>query len=415
MPTNIQRPLDLVLYGASGFVGRQTVAYIAQFVAEHPNCQLKWAIAGRSQAKLEAVLAQVAVQHPAAAQASVVVADAHDPVALADLAAKTRVVLSTAGPYAVFGSALVQACVDARTHYCDITGETPWVRSLIDRHHEQALQDGTRIVPFCGFDSVPSDMGVFLLIEAFKARGDVCASVKSMFTIGGGGFNGGTVASLMNVAATGQSKAVQDLFLLNPQGNRPLLDAGHEDPISPSQDADFGAWIGPFIMGQINSRVVRRSAALLGNTLAYQEHMRFGRGAGAAVAAAAVSFGMLGSQAALSYAPVRGFLNRFVPQAGEGPSVEAMDKGFFKCELIGTSSTGGKLRAVVADRGDAGNRATTKMVCEAALALVMDEKRLPKAAGVITPSVAFGQVLAERMRAAGMRVEVMDLASKAAT
>ena len=162
------RRFDVVLYGATGFVGRQTVAYFS----EHAG-GLKWALAGRSRKRLEALAVGLGLE-----DAGILVADAEDDAALAALAAQTRVLLSTAGPFALYGSALVAACVAQRTHYVDITGETPWVRGLIDRHHVKAARDGTRIIPCCGFDSVPSDLGAWLVAQALmREHGETCVDV----------------------------------------------------------------------------------------------------------------------------------------------------------------------------------------------------------------------------------------------
>jgi short subunit dehydrogenase-like uncharacterized protein len=208
----------------------------------------------------------------------IIVADAQDDGALARLAAATHVVLSCAGPYALYGSKLVAACVKHQTHYCDITGETPWVRQMIDAHHEQAKADGTRIVPGCGFDSVPSDLGAYLLLREMKKRfGEDCMQIKAAFTLGGGGLNGGTLASVMNMIESKQSKALNDPFLLNPAGTVPKDVSAHRDPLGAHHDEDFKAWLGLFVMGPVNTRVVRRSMALRGEKASYQEYLRFGR------------------------------------------------------------------------------------------------------------------------------------------
>ncbi len=402
------RRLDLVLYGASGFVGRQTVAYIAR----HAH-SLRWAVAGRSEAKLRQVLAQVG---GSAAEAQVIVADAHDATALEALAAATRVVLSSAGPYSVFGSDLVWACVRRGTHYVDITGETPWVRELIDRHHEQAQREGTCIVPGCGFDSVPSDIGAWMLTRAMLERHrEASVDIKASFAMKGG-VNGGTVASLLNIMAQGRDEALQQPFLLNPEGTVPADVKRHADPFAPHHDEDLQAWLGPFLMGPINTRVVRRSAALwrargdegYADDFHYQEYMHHGDGAAAALAAAGASSAAVTGQGALSLAPMRWLLAKVTPAPGEGPSERAMDEGFFRCRLVARSASGHRLRGTVSDRGDPGNRATTKFVCEAALALVHDARYLPGGGegGVLTPATAFGDVLVNRLRQAGMKLEV---------
>lgn len=399
------RTYDIVLYGATGFVGRQTVAYFAQSQAVKAS-GLRWALAGRSREKLEAVRAQCG-----APQAGIVVAEAHDAQAMGALAQGAAVVLSTAGPFALYGSELVAACVQHGTHYVDITGETPWVRDMIDRHHTAAERSGARIIPFCGFDSIPSELSARVAVESMWARyGEACTSVKSAFSVRGG-FNGGTLASLFNIMATGQGDAVANPFLLNPPGTAPANTAAHADPKGPRHDADFGAWLGPFFMAAINTRVVRRSAALLdyGPDFSYQEYLRLGRGPLAAVAATTLSAAAASSQTALRFGPVRALAQRLAPPPGAGPSEESMDGGSFRCQWVGTSASGKQVRGVVADRGDPGNRATTKMLCESALALALQLDELPGGrhyGGLLTPMSGLGEVLVKRLRDAGMTIEV---------
>ncbi|HEX6017512.1 MAG TPA: saccharopine dehydrogenase NADP-binding domain-containing protein, partial [Burkholderiaceae bacterium] len=284
--TSPQRTYDVVLYGASGFVGRQTVVHFAAHAGG-----VRWALAGRSQDKLEQVRQACG---SGAASAGILVADAADRKALDAVAASAAVVLSTAGPFALYGSALVAACVAHRTHYVDITGETPWVRELIDRHHAQAARDGTRIIPCCGFDSVPSDLGAWLVAEAvWQQHREPCVSVKACHSMRGG-LNGGTLASALNMIESGQSGRLAEPFLLNPPSTAPRDPTEHADPVAPHRDADFDAWVGPFVMGPINTRVVRRTAALMkargdaayGGLFGYQEYLRFGRGPLAAATAA---------------------------------------------------------------------------------------------------------------------------------
>lgn len=391
------RDYDVVLYGASGFVGRQTVRYFAS--GDHG---LRWALAGRNADRLEAVKRDAG---SGARDAGVVVAAADDGAALDALAAGARVVLSTAGPYALHGSELVAACVRQRTHYVDITGETPWVRGLIDRHHDQAARDGTRIVPCCGFDSVPSDLGSWLMMEAMREHHhQLCTSVKACFTVRGG-LNGGTLASLLNMMNSGGLMAIADPFLLNPSGTRPIAALAHADPVVPHHDGDFGAWVGPFFMGPINTRVVRRSAALLsyGAGFHYQEFMPVG-----GIPAAALGGGAGAARPVGFFDTLRELAGAMAPRPGEGPSEERMDRGSFSCQLVGRSAAGNAVHGRIADRGDPGNRATTKFVCEAALALACEGHRLPGGTargGVLTPAAALGPVLVQRLKAAGMTIE----------
>ena len=405
-PKNLKKQYDVVLYGASGFVGCQTVAYFAA----HPEVRskrLRWALAGRTATKLEATRQAI----PGAKKAGIVVAEAHDIQAMDALAASTRVVLSTAGPFALYGSELVAACVRHGTHYVDITGETPWVRGLIDQHHALAQKTGARIIPFCGFDSVPSDLSAWLAREAMQAQfGEACAHVKVAFSLRGG-FNGGTLASLFNMLNNGQSAQMADPFLLNPLGSRPVSPSAHVDPVAPRYDADFSAWLGPFMMSTINTRVVRRSAALLGygGDHGYQEYLRLGRGPVAAVAATTLSVGSVASQAALRMRPVRWLAQRLAPAPGAGPSEARMDSGSFRARWIGESASGHQVRGVIADQGDPGNRATTKMLCESALCLALQREELPggpEHGGLLTPASGLGDVLVQRLRAAGMTLEI---------
>jgi short subunit dehydrogenase-like uncharacterized protein len=399
------RKYDVVLYGASGFVGRQTAAYFARH-SQVRTMGLTWALAGRSADKLEVVRKACG-----APNVGIVVAEAHDAAAMDALARNARVVLSTAGPFALYGSELVAACVRHGTHYVDITGETPWVKGLIDRHHQDAERTGARIIPFCGFDSIPSDLSARLANEAMWAQhGEACSSVKTAFSIRGG-FNGGTVASMLNMFASGEAKAVADPFLLNPEGMRPANAQDHADPIGPRHDADFSAWLGPFFMAPINTRVVRRSAALLGygEDFSYQEYLRLGKGPAAAVAATVLSAGSLASQAALQWPLVRKAAARFAPAPGDGPSEDSMDKGSFRCQWVGHSAGGKRVKGSISDKGDPGNRATTKMLCESALALALQLDNLPGGrshGGLLTPASGLGDVLVQRLRLAGMTFKV---------
>ena len=401
------RKYDVVLYGATGFVGRQTVAYFASN-AQVRASGLRWALGGRNRERLEQVRQACG---SAAAGAGIVVAAADDTRALNALARNARVVLSTAGPFDLYGSKLVAACVKNATHYVDITGETPWVQGLITRHHAQAAAEGTRIVPFCGFDSVPSDIGAWLMVQAMRQRHGVpCLEVKAGFSMRGG-LNGGTLASALNMMAGGQARAFADPYLLTPAADRPHDTAADADPVLPRFDTDFKAWMGPFMMGPINTRVVRRSAALLGfgPDFHYQEYLRVGAGPVAGAAAASLCIGMGVSQAVMGFSLARRLAARVAPKPGQGPSAASMDNGWYRCELVGRSANGHRMRGRVSDRGDPGNRATTRMVCEAALCLALEYERLPGGpglGGVLTPASALGQVLVDRLRGAGMTLEI---------
>ena len=397
------RPYALVLYGASGFVGRQA----AQYLSRHADMTGRsWAIAGRNRNRLEAVQARCSGQIP-----DIVLANSRDTASLDTLASCADVMLSTAGPFAVLGNELVAACVRQRTHYVDITGETPWVRDVIARHHAHAADEGIRIVPMCGFDSVPSDLAAFLAHNTLMQRyGEPVYRMKAAYQVRGG-FNGGTLESMFQLFDSGEVRMLTDPFLLNPPGMRPFNGPQHADPSSPQWDEDLGHWLAPFYMGPINSRVVRRSAALQGFSpdFAYREYLQTGSGLGGALAAGSLSFAEMVTQAALHWAPLRHLIRSYAPAPGTGPSEEAMNSGGFDCEWLARSASGKKVRGHLSDRGDPGNRGTTKMLCESALALVLNLEELPGGpamGGVLTPASAFGDVLVRRLRSAGMQIRV---------
>jgi len=407
------RDFDLVLYGATAFVGRRAAAYLAQ---PRGRTKLRWAIAGRDAGKLAALREKLQRDASAKALPEVIVAESGDVKAVEAMAASTRVLLTTAGPFALYGDSIVDACVHQRTHYADITGETAWVRRVIDRHHTLAARDGTRIVPFCGFDSVPSDLGTLLLVRHIEATfGAPCVAVNAYFQMMGG-FNGGTLATNQHSYESGEVKAGNHPFLLDPgtRHSATELRANH-DPRGARYDAAVGTWVAPFIMGPINTRVVRRSAALnaaygtpYAPQFAYQEYTRFGPPL-AAAKASAMAATMLGFGTAMTIGPVRAVLGTLLPKPGEGPSEETMARGWFRTTLIGHTADGRSARARIGYRGDPGNRATLRILCEAGLALAFDGTKLPggaKRGGVLTPATALGDALVPRLRDAGFEIVV---------
>ncbi|WP_299484570.1 saccharopine dehydrogenase NADP-binding domain-containing protein [Acaryochloris sp. IP29b_bin.137] len=396
------RPYDVVLYGASGFTGRQTVEYFAEHVGE----QIRWAIAGRNPQQLEQVKTNCAVT------VDVLVADSQDQDGLDTIAEQSHVILNTAGPFALYGDAMVDACVRKQTHYVDITGETPWVKSLIQRYHAKAAADGTRIIPFCGFDSVPSDLGTYLVVRFMQqALGLPCHWVKAYFQMAGG-LNGGTLASAINLMQSGQAAQMADPFLLNPQEDSPQTGSSlSKDPQRPQYDSDLQAWTAPFFMGPVNTRVVRRSSALFdrwqepyGAHFAYQEYLKFD-GPLTAIGIT-VGTGLFGL--ALSQSWARRLLQSWLPQPGSGPSTQVMDEGWFRCELIGQASNGQQVRGLIQNQGDPGNRSTVKFLCESALCLATQIDQLPghHRGGVLTPATGLGDVLADRLRQAETNIEL---------
>jgi short subunit dehydrogenase-like uncharacterized protein len=403
----VYRCYDVVLYGATGFVGQQTAQYFARHTDTH---SLRWVIAGRSHQKLESIKANLGVD------VDILVADSQDQEAIDAVVSQTRVILSTAGPFALYGNAIVDACVRFKTHYVDITGETPWVKELCDRHHAQAALDGTRIIPCCGFDSVPSDLGAYLVVRYMQQElGVSCQSIKAYFQMVGG-FNGGTLASGLNLYDSGQADQISNPFLLNPPSEHSSAAiARNQDPERPSYDADIDTWVAPFFMSPVNTRIVRRSGALFeqwqqpyGPDFTYQEYLKFNPPL-AWLQATGVSASMAMFGGIMAQAPLRRLLLPLLPQPGSGPSEQTMNEGWFRCELLGTASDGRKVKGLISDQGDPGNRATVKFLCESALGLVLNMDELPgglQRGGILTPATGLGDVLIQRLRQTGMKIEV---------
>ncbi|MBD3885965.1 saccharopine dehydrogenase NADP-binding domain-containing protein [Leptolyngbya sp. PL-A3] len=401
------RSYDVVLYGASGFVGKQTVQYFANHASPEG---VRWAIAGRSCQKLEAVRDEVDVG------VEVLVADSQDQQAIDAIVSQTCVILNTAGPFALYANTLVDACVRLRTHYVDITGETPWVKTLIDRYHAQAATDGTRIIPCCGFDSVPSDLGTYLVVRHLQRElGVPCQEVNAYFQAFGG-FNGGTLASAINLYDSPGAAQMNHPFFLNPSASHSQAEVDrNRDPQTPSFDTDLNTWVAPFFMGVVNTRIVRRSSALYeewqepyGPDFTYQEYLKFDEPL-AWLKATGVTVGLALFMGILQQPQTRSLLQPLLPKPGEGPSEQTMNEGWFTCELLGTAVDGRRIRGLIRDQGDPGNRATVKFVCEAALSLALQTNELPGGqtrGGILTPATGLGDVLAERLRRAGMIVEV---------
>ncbi|MGE5763897.1 MAG: saccharopine dehydrogenase family protein [Mycobacterium leprae] len=398
------RDLDVVVFGATGFAGR----LVARYLADHPPARVQVGLAGRSTERLEGLRSQLGA---AASTWPLLVADSTDPPSLGALARQTGLVVTTVGPYRPHGLALVEACATAGTDYADLTGEVLFVRDSIDRCHDVAAGNGARIVHCCGFDSVPSDLGVLLLHQAAVAdgAGDLEDTIL-VVTAFKGGISGGTVASMKliqdEVRTNARSrKVVEDPYALSPEraaepdlgDERDLRWIEHED--------DLGIWIGPFVMASINTRVVRRSNALhgwaYGRRFRYREVTGFGAGPAGRVKAAAASAVVPALGAGLSWRPSRALLDRMLPAPGEGPSENTRIKGSFRLEIHTRTSSGARYIAEVAAKGDPGYAATSVMLGESALALALDRDRLPSAAGVLTPATALGTVLVDRLRAAG--------------
>jgi short subunit dehydrogenase-like uncharacterized protein len=405
------RSLDVVVFGATGFVGRLVAAHLA--VAAPAT--LRVGLAGRSVDRLTAVRDGLG---PAAAQWPLLTADTSDPVSLEAMASATRVVASAVGPYERHGEPVVAACAAAGTHYADLTGEVLFVRRSIDRFHDLARSTGARIVHSCGFDSVPSDLGVLLAHEQAQADGEgPLAETTLVVTDLRGGISGGTVASMRLQLEAARRDAAARRVLADPYALSPDRaaepDLGPQrDAVGVSRDGDRGEWVAPFVMASYNTRVVRRSNALAdwayGRQFRYREVMAFQGAVTGPMAAFAVAGGLAAGMLGMRFGPTRALLDRVLPDPGEGPDEKTRTHGRFRVEVRATTETGASYTVAVAGSGDPGYAATSVMLGESALALALAED-LPDRAGVLTPATALGDALVDRLRAAGFELSVVGV------
>lgn len=405
-----RRPYDVVVWGATGFTGRLVIEYLARQYAQ--GGALRWAAAGRNAGKLQQVLTDVAGPNHSV---PLIVADSGDRQSLASLAESTRVVLTTVGPYAKFGTPLVEVCVNSGTHYCDLSGEPQWMRRMIDSFQDAAVASGARIVHSCGFDSIPSDYGVwFLQREAERLHGRPCRRIRMLVRAMKGGVSGGTVASLTEAMDEARkdrdiARILVDPYALNPAGERSGPD--RRDQAGVGYDDQAGTWTAPFVMAGVNTRIVRRSNALMGypwgRDFQYSEAVMTGAGPAGWSKAAAVTAGigtlMLANAHPLSRKLV---VSRLLPKPGDGPSPEERELGFFRLIFTGTLADGKLLRAGVTGDRDPGYGSTSKMLSESAICLALDE--LQTGGGFWTPVSAMGDALFQRLQGkAGLTFEML--------
>ena len=404
---------DLVLLGATGFTGQLVANYL---LGRHGvDGDLRWALAGRSRDKLETVRSGMGA---AAASLPLLIADSHDRESLDALVAKTSAVCSTVGPYALHGSDLVAACAAAGTDYCDLTGEVPWMRRMLDAHADAAQASGARLVHCCGFDSIPSDLGVWFLQRAALERlGRPLVRIRMGVERMRGTMSGGTAVSMLNIIEETRrdpevAKVAQNPYSLCPPAHR----KGVRQPYvkRPEFDEGLDSWLAPFVMAAINTRVVHRSHALQdhawGEGFVYDEAMMTGRGFSGRRRAWTWSLALGGFAVGASFGPTRKLMAaRVLPSPGEGPTAEQREKGFFRLLFDGATDDGQRLQARVTGDRDPGYGSTAKMLGEAALTLATDlpDDALP--GGFWTPSTALaGPLLPRLTEHAGLSFEIVS-------
>jgi len=404
----MKKEFDVIVFGATGFTGR--------LVAEYLNAKygtagtVTWAMAGRSAAKL----AEVRDLIGAPASLPFITVDANDAAALAVLVARTKVVITTVGPYQLYGEHLVRACAAAGTDYVDLCGEPGWMAHMIPQLEATAKNSGARIVFSCGFDSIPFDLGVvFLQEQAQKQFGQPLNCVHGRVKVMKGKMSGGTLASaLATIERLGRepqlAKTMADPFALTPGFKGPQQPDGE----SASYDEWAQSWTGPFVMATINTKNIHRSNALLGHPwgkdFVYDEKMLSGDGDRGMARAKKLARSTRIQNALLVFAPTRALLRRFaLPKPGEGPDRAAREAGRYEIVFIGETANGQRLRATVKGDRDPGYGSTCKMIAESTLCLVQDVDRNSTGGGVWTPGSAMGAVLIRRLEAdAGLQFAI---------
>lgn len=388
------REFDIIVYGASGYTGRLVGEYLQKTYGDDPD--LSFALAGRNLEKLASVRAEMGLPDSVA----LVAANADEPQSLRDMANRARVIITTVGPYQLYGSDLVAACAETGTDYVDLCGEPNWMREMIDAHSKTAEDNGARIVFSCGFDSIPSDLGILVLQDEAKRRfGAPVPRVKGRVRAMNGTFSGGTAASLKaTMAAAAQNPSIIPL-LQNPYALAP----GFEGPEQPNgmvvaHDPAVDSWVAPFIMAAINTKNVHRSNALLGHAYGtdflYDEMVMTGPGE-------------TGQKTAEMMATANPLGGDDAPKPGEGPSKEEREAGNYDILYVGETADGQRVDAVVTGDKDPGYGSTSKMLSEAAICLIRDCAETP--AGIWTPAAAMGNKLVERLVAnAGMTFDIVD-------
>ena len=392
----MNKKFDIIVYGATGFTGSLCAKYLKE---NYPG--LVWGIAGRNQKKLERLSKKLGLG------CKIFIADGDDLSALNEVTKQTKVVLTTAGPFHRYGSKLVASCVANSTHYVDITGENFWVKQMIEKHHEKAKKKGVRIIPSCGYDSIPSDLGCFFAAKAF---GKKIKSIHSFHTWKGEA-SGGTIETMFSAKDSGADRSSFGKFALNPEGS--ISNKQKEqtsDKVSVHYNKAVDAWVGPFVMAMANTRVVRRGAALLeelgegyGKDFVYKEHAYY-----SSKSAARKTTFFLGVLGVIILTPLSKLVRPFLKKPGQGPSQDVMDGGFFKCKFVVKGEDGSQKIYKMHASGDPGYKVTSKLVCESAISLLEDHNLLPGGeswGGVLTSSSGVGSVLIKRLKNVGVVFE----------
>ena len=410
-----QRDYAVVLYGATSFVGQITAHYLAEFLSTNKDKggnTVTWAIAGRDEEKLNEL------QSKLASKVDIIIANSDDAASLDTMTEQTQVIISTVGPYLKYGEPLIKSCVDNGTDYVDLTGEAIFIKDMMDKYQEAAKQSGARIVNSCGFDSIPSDLGVYFTQKQAEAKFDsACDVIHMRVKAAKGGLSGGTIASMATIfEEVGKDKSrrkqVANPYLLNDDKNAPNVRQSNVS--KPEYDSEHKRWLAPFVMASINTRIIHRSNQLLGyeygRDFRYDEAMWMKDGIKGKLTSYALSAGLLGFATAMMITPSRELLSKHVlPKSGSGPSEEEQENGYFDIRLFGKTANQETITTKVTGDKDPGYGSTSRMLSQAALCLAQDISKETVGGGFWTPASAMGDKLLARLEEhAGLSFDVID-------
>lgn len=413
--TSDNRPYAVILYGATSFVGQITAHYLTNFLSNAKNkdgSNVTWAIAGRDEEKLNEL------QSKLESKVDIIIANSKDSASLDEMTKQTQVIISTVGPYLKYGEPLIKSCAENGTDYVDLTGEAIFIKDMMDKYQETAKQSGARIVNSCGFDSIPSDLGVyFTQTKAEEKFGEACNVIHMRVKAAKGGISGGTIASMATIfEEVGEDKSrrkqVANPYLLNDDTDVPNV---RQDNVSkPEYDSTHKRWLAPFVMASINTRIVHRSNQLLGyeygRDFKYDEAMWMKDGVKGKLSSYAMSAGLLGFATAMMIKPSRELLSKHVlPKAGTGPSKDEQENGYFDIRHFGQTAKNDTITVKVTGDKDPGYGSTSRMLAQAALCLAQDISKEDVGGGFWTPASAMGDKLIARLEEhSGLSFEVID-------
>ncbi|WP_367104973.1 trans-acting enoyl reductase family protein [uncultured Psychrobacter sp.] len=427
---NQDRSYAVVLYGATSFVGQITAHYLSQFLSRDnqqngtdQNKTVTWAIAGRDQDKLDKLQRELSDTQKKdsadnKAKVDIIVANSNDPASLDEMTKQAQVIISTVGPYLKYGEPLIKSCAENGTDYVDLTGEAIFIKDMLDKYQDTAKNSGARIVNSCGFDSIPSDLGVYFTQQQAEDQFDeACEVINMRVKAAKGGLSGGTIASMATIfEEVGQDKArrkqLANPYLLNDDDDAPSV---RQDNVSkPEYDDEHKRWLAPFVMASINTRVVHRSNQLLGyeygRNFKYDEAMWMKDGLKGQLMSFGMSAGLLGFATAMTFKTSREFLSEHVlTKAGEGPSKSEQENGYFDIRFFGKTPNGDTINTKVKGDKDPGYGSTSRMLAQSALCLAQDITKEDVEGGFWTPASAMGEHLLQRLEThSGLSFEVVS-------